>query len=287
MEAYASVPSVKGEKVKKLLVSALILGIAVIAGCAGDDDPAGPGGTLATVQNLVVSEASTGNSIVLTWSAVESVDGYKVYFRETADGNWAEVGTESSTTFTHTATVAGYYTVRAYKGNDYSEQYANPVNTLPNIVNTIYRIYDNFAPANYDSGFIFGPNSGQTGKVTDPNFKQDIYAYDESKGDPDVWLYSGDYGQFGNGNRTYMADPKGDYGCCNPYGSGEWYQSYRLYQTDKAVFCALPYSSGNVIYVKMYGLAVSPEPSSQNGTEVAFMYEYQTMENVTVFTSNY
>ncbi len=259
----------------------------VVAGCAGDDDPSGPGGTLPTVQNLAISDASTGNSIVLTWSAVEDVEGYKVYFRETAGGTWVEGGDVATTTFTHTATVAGYYTVSAYDGDDYSENYATEVNTLPNIVNTVYRIYDNFAPAQYDSGFIFGPTGGQTGQASDPDFEQDIYAYDESKGDPDVWLYSGNYGQFGNGNPTYMADPAGTYGYCNQYGTGSWYESYRLYESDSAVFCALPYTGGDVVYVKMYGLAITPEQSSNNGTEVAFMYEYQPMANITVFTSNY
>lgn len=271
---------------KKLLVSALVLGMIVMSGCAGDD-PADPQGNLPTVQNLVIGAASAGRSIVLTWSAVESVDGYRVYFRETAGGTWTEVGDVATTTFTHTAAVAGYYTVLAYKGSDTSENYATEVNTLPNIITTTYTIYDNYAPADYHSGFIFGPTSGQTGFASQTGFKQDIYAYDLSKGDSEVWLFSGAYGQFGNGNPTYMADPAGAYGYCNQYGTGTWYESYQLYASDSAVFCALPFSGGEVFYVKMVNLAIAPEPLSQNGTMVSFQYEYQTMADVTVFTSNF
>lgn len=271
---------------KKLLVSALVLGMIVMSGCAGDD-PTDPQGNLPTVQDLAIGTASAGNSIVLTWSTVQDVDGYRVYFRETAAGTWGEVGDVTTTTFPHTATVAGYYSVLAYKGSDTSENYANPINTLPNIITTTYTIYDNYAPADYHSGFIFGPTGGQTGFASQTGFEQDIYAYDLSKGDSEVWLFSGAYGQFGNGNPTYMADPAGTYGYCSQYGTGQWYESYQLYSSDSAVFCALPFSGGNVTYVKMFDLAIAPEPQSQNGTMVSFKYEYQAMDNITVFTSNY
>jgi len=130
--------------VKKLLVSALVLGMIVMSGCAGDD-PEGPEGDLPIVQDLAIGAASAGNSIVLTWSAVEGVDGYRVYFRETTGGSWAEVGDVATTTYTHTAMAAGYYTVMAYEGENTSEGYATEVNTLPNIITTVYTIYDNYA----------------------------------------------------------------------------------------------------------------------------------------------
>lgn len=279
----------KGKVVKKLLISGLILGMIVLSGCAGDDDPAGPGDTLPTVQDLAIGNASAGRNIVLLWSEVQNVDGYKVYFRETSGGTWTEVGETSNTTFTHEATVAGFYSVRAYKGSNHSENYSSSVNTVPNIITTTYRIYDRWSPAHKHSGFIFGENSGQTGMAGDPNFRQDIYAWDEqTKGDMIVHLYSGTYGPYGNGYTTYLTDPAlTGYGWCNPYPGGTWWENYPLNPNDQAVFCALEFSGGDYIYVKMYNLVISPDPDSPRGTEVAFSYEYQTMPNITVFTSNF
>ncbi len=276
---------------KKLLVSALVLGMIVMSGCAGDD-PEGPEGTLPIVQDLAIGAASAGNSIVLTWSAVEDVDGYTVYFRETASGSWTEVGDVATTTFTHVASAAGYYTVMAYEGEDTSEGYATEVNTLPNVITTVYTIYDRWSPADKPSAFQFGANGGQTG-MAGSSFEKDIYAWDEqTDGDTIVRLYSGTYGPYAGGssyggNPTYMADPDGTYGYCSEYGTGSWYENYPLYESDSAVFCALPFSGGDVIYVKMFDLNIAPDPDSNRGTMVSFQYEYQPLANITVFTSNY
>ncbi len=271
----------------------MILGMVLVSGCAGDDDPQGPGGTLPTVQDLAIGAASAGRNIVLTWSAVSNVDGYKVYFRETANGTWVEAADVAATTYTHVATVAGYYSVRAYKGDNYSENYATDVNTVPNIITTMYTIYDRWSPAQKPSGFQFGPTGGTTG-MAGSSFEKDIYAWDEqTKGDTIVRLYSGTYGPYAGGgqyggNPTYMADPATTgYGWCNQYPGSGWYENYELYTSDSAVFCALPFSGGNVIYVKMYNLSIAPDPDSPRGTSVSFRYEYQPMNNITVFTGNY
>jgi len=216
------------------------------------------------------------------------VEGYKIYFRETSGGTWEEVGDVTTTTYTHTASFAGYYSVRAYNGIDFSEDYSTPVNTIPSIITTVYTIYDNYSLPGFHDGFIFGPTSGTTGQASQPSFAQDSYAYDLSKGDSEVWLFSGSYGQFGNGNPTYMADPAGVYGYCNPYPTGTWFvQSYELLTSYSAVFCALPYTGGDIYYVKMFDLAIAPEPNTSDGTMVSFRYEYQTIPNVTVFTNNF
>lgn len=273
---------------KKLSILFMAVMIAAIAGCAGDTTE--PGGTLATVQDLQLSDTSTGRTIVLVWSAVTGdIDGYKIYFDADNTGTWVEVGESTTTTYTHTATNAGTYSVRAYKGTDYSENYSNEASTMPNIVNVTYTIYDQFAPAELPSGFIFGENAGQTGMAGSTAFKQDIYAYDESKGDNEVWLYSGNFGptQYANGNQTYFQEPaSGVYGNCDP--NGTWIPtSYVLYTSDSVVFLALPFSTGGSAYVKMYGLTVAPEPTSNNGTMVSFKYEYQSNDlGLTVFTSN-
>jgi len=271
---------------KKLSILFMAVMIAAIAGCAGDTTD--PTGTLSTVPDLQISTSSTGRTVVLLWGAVtDDIDGYKIYFKTNGTGSWIEAGESATTTFTHNAVVAGTYAVMAYKGTNYSENYSNEVSTMPNVVSTTYTIYDNYAPAEYHSGFIFGPTSGQTGFASQTSFVQDIYAYDESKGDDDVYLYSGNFGTFGNGNQSYFQTPaSGVYGNCDP--SGTWYgNSYQLYTSDSVVFVELPYASGPSAYVKMYGIQIAPEPLSQNGTMVSFKYEYQPNDlGLTLFTSN-
>jgi len=268
---------------KKISILFMAVVIAALAGCAGDTTE--PGGDLPTVQQLLLDASSTGRTIVLTWSAVtETIDGYQVYFMADGTGSWSALGESTTTTYTHTASVAGTYSVRAYQGTNYSMDYSNTVSTMPNIINTTYTIYDNYSPADTYSGFIFGPTSGQAGSAASPSFQQDIYAYDESKGDDDVWLYSGNFGTFGNGYQSYFQEPVAN-GYCDPNGSWSG-TSYPLYTSDDVVFVALPIGSGSA-YVKMYGLSVTPDGASNNGTIVSFKYEYQPEDlGLTVFTSN-
>lgn len=267
---------------KKLGLMVLVAGIVLMAGCAGDD-PAGPSGTLANVTNLAIDEsASEGRDIVLTWDAMDDIDGYKIYFRTSSSGTWAEGGDVTTNTFTHTASSAGEYAVKAYDGDNYSEGNSNIVDTYPVDDTATYIIYDNYSPADKHSGFIFGTSQGggQTGLASNTGFQQDIYAWDLSKGDSDVWLLSGNYGTYGNGNPTYMQVPS-QAGYCSEYPSGTWFgQDYQLYTTDDRVFCYL-YDG---LYAKIYDLEIAPDPDSNNGTMVSFSYEIQMLDGVTVFT---
>ncbi len=194
--------------------------------------------SIPTVQNLVLEPASSGRTVVLSWSDVGvTVDGYEVYFREDESSSWEVEQIVQDTGATITASCAGYYSVRAYIGTQYSENFSASVSTMPSIVNTTYTIYDNYSPAQYHTAFIFGETSGQTGYAPSTAFVQDIYAYDESlKGDLEVWFYSGNYGPFSTGNQTYFQEPQqGMYGSCDPEGT--WYaESYALYPSDSVVF---------------------------------------------------
>ncbi len=267
---------------KLSLIFAAVM-IAALAGCAGDTT--GEGGDLAIVGNLELDASSAGRTIVLIWSAVDDVDGYKVYFAADATGSYTELGESTTTTYTHNATNAGDYVVIAYKGDDTSSANSNAVSTMPNIISTTYTIYDNNSASSTYSGFIFGATSGEPGSAYSASFEQDIYAYDESKGDDDVWLYSGSFGEFGNGHVCYFQEPGTTYGSCDP---DSWIaNSYILYTGDSVVFVKLPYDTGENAYVKMYGLTVTPDDNTENGTIVSFSYEYQPEDlGLTVFTSN-
>lgn len=270
---------------KKLGLIVLLAGIVLMAGCAGDD-PVGPTGTLETVTGLTIDASSAGRNVDLSWNAIsEDVDGYKIYFRANSTGAWTDsVDVTSGTSGQHANAIsAGYYTVKAYEGNNYSENNSNIVNTLPVDDTTTYMIYDNYSAATAHSAFIFGTaaGGGQTGLASNTGFVQDIYAWDLTKGDSNVWLLSGNWGTYGNGRQTYMFEPE-NAGYCNVYGSGTWYsESYKLLAGDERVYLYL--HTGD--YVKIYDLNVQPDVT-EHGTTVSFSYEIQTLTGLTLFTSN-
>lgn len=256
----------------------------LLTACEGDD-PAGPGGTLDPVSGLEILSTSAGQTVVLSWttySGSETIDGYEVYFKAEGAGEWVALGTTTATGYEDVATVAGSYAVRAYEGDNYSSAYSNEKSTMPNIITTEYTIYDNNAPADYHSGIIFGWNAATTGLAGQTSFVQDIYCYDESKGDGDVWFYSGNYGTFGNGNPTSMYDGGTVYGYC-PVVSGDWWGHGKLVADEDVLFGYL-YDGA---YIKIYIDDIFPEPTSDNGTGVTLHYEIQPIVGLTLFTSNH
>ncbi len=273
---------------KKLGLMILVAGIILMAGCAGDD-PAGPGGTLADVTGVEIGTASTGQSIAITWTAIDDVDGYKVWFRATSTADWVEVDDVTTNASTVTATSAGYYVVTAYEGTNNSENNSNEVTTMPSDVTFTYTIFDRWCPDTEHSGFIFGEDSGDTGLASNTGFLQDIYAWDyDTDGDDTVYLTSGGWGTYGNGSDSWMHEAtNASYvearTTANSGPSGPWYSNdYKLYTSDTRTYISL--SSGH--YVKMYNLSIVPSSVTPRGTEVSFSYEYQTLEGVTVFSSN-
>ena len=269
---------------KKISLIFMAVVIAALAGCAGDSttEP----GTLADVTSFELDASSTGRTIKLVWSEVTDVDGYKIYFKADGTGDWSEIGESTTTAYTDNATNAGSYSVRAYKGDDLSENLATAVSTMPNIVSTTYTIYDRWSADTRYSAFQFGPNSGLTGLASDTGFDKDIYAWDENKGDGNVYLYSANFGYYASGRQSYFQTPQSSgYGYCEP--SGTWVgTSFQIYASDSVIFVKLPYQGGTNAYVKMYNLSVTPDPDTNRGTIVSFSYEYQPNDlGLTVFTS--
>ena len=269
---------------KKISLIFMAVMIAALAGCAGDTE--GTTNTLATVASFELDASSTGRTINLVWSEVTDVDGYKIYFKENGTGDWAEIGTSTTTAYTDNATVAGTYSVKAYKGEDLSENFATAASTMPNIINTTFTIYDRWSAADSHSAFQFNPNDGLTGLASDTGFEKDMYAWDEDKGDGAVWLYSANFGYYASSRQSYFQTPaSGVYGNCDP--SGSWVgTAYKISASDSVVFVKLPYSGGTNAFVKMYNLSVTPDPDTPRGTIVSFSYEYQPNDlGLTVFTS--
>ncbi|MEN8207704.1 MAG: fibronectin type III domain-containing protein [Candidatus Fermentibacteria bacterium] len=259
---------------KKLGLIVLVAGIILMAGCAGDD-PVGPGGTLAPVTGVEIGTASAGQDVVVNWTAVSDVDGYKVWFKATSTGTWAEVGDVTGVTFTHVAPSAGYYVVTAYKGSDTSSANSNEVNTMPNQINETYTIWDNHAPVDEHSGFAFGESAGLTVPVlSSTNF--DIYCYDGGWTESPCGFYSGDVAPFGNGRPTDMSDAGTGYG----YPTGNWWVTGYILAGD-VIFCEL--EDGH--FVKVYVQSV-PQHSTQPAAHgIVFYYDYQPIEGLYLFTT--
>ena len=243
------------------------------------------------VQNLELATTSTGRTVSLIWDPLlVEIDGYALYFREDESASWVleEMVTTNSTEIT--ADCAGYYSVKGYLGDVFSDEYSNSVNTMPNIIEVSYTIYDNHSLPENHSGFIFGSEAGTSGLASSTSFLQEIYLYDEgkgwSRGDTQVLLYSGNFGPYGNGTQTnFQAPVSGMYGCCDP--AGVWHSSsYELFTSDEVVFLQLPYAGGTYAYVKVCSLEVEPDPETVLGTMVSFTYEYQPNDlGLTLFTN--
>ena len=261
---------------KKLGLIVLVAGIVLMAGCAGDD-PSGPG-TLPTVTGLEVLATSSGRTVNLSWTAVTgTIDGYEVYFKSDGDGSWVALDTVTGTTYSHTADNAGTYSVRAYDGNNYSENYSNVETTMPSMISDSYTIWNNHAPSESHSGIRFEDDEAFTGRALDVDFDQDIYCYDGEQGSY-TWFYSGDHAPFGNGSPTDMFEHASNHA----YPTGDAWVRGAMVVGD-VIFAEL----SNGYYIKIYVDALPHyEGGSSNAYGVTLYYDYQLIEGLYLFTTD-
>ncbi len=100
---------------------------------------------LPQVQDLTLDAASTGRTVILVWAPLAGeVDGYQVYYKEEESGNWVLEETTTDSQVEITADCAGYYSVRGFAGEFFSESFSDSVNTMPSIITVTYTIYDNY-----------------------------------------------------------------------------------------------------------------------------------------------
>ncbi|MCD4848767.1 MAG: hypothetical protein K8R76_11340 [Candidatus Aegiribacteria sp.] len=243
-------------------------------------------GTLPTVTGLTIDEAlSEGMSVVLNWNPVAGdADGYVIYFKANAKGGWVSVGDVSLTTFNHQATCAGLYSVKAYLGSEFSENYSNTVSTMPNEISTLYTIWDNHAPEYEYNAFIFGAISGIAGFAASSSFIQDIYCYDGNWPISPVGFFSGAAPPFGNGYETMMF-AWGEQGWINygaaPGGTYAWWVMGYIIQDD-VIFAHLH----DGYFVKIYVVDIPQHPDQPLSYGITFHYEYQCINGLALFTTD-
>jgi hypothetical protein len=273
---------------RKYAILLAALAVVLMAGCEGDD-PAGGGGTLPTVTGLSIGDASEGTSIVLNWTAVEDAEEYEIYFSTSGTpGSGDAVTTTTNTSYTHDATSAGYYSVRAKDGDNYSEEFATAVNTMPQVVSQTFQIGDQYAQTSYDSGFYFGTvaNGTLSGYTTNPvstSNVYDFYAYDDtgSKGDGEVKFYAGNYGSYGDGYNSDFYATTSDAGYAPATG---WAMDETSLLTSGDYYFVKLYFENDVnYYARVHVSNVQEDGPTNNGTLVDFDFEFQTLPDVRVF----
>ncbi|MCK4504483.1 MAG: fibronectin type III domain-containing protein [Candidatus Aegiribacteria sp.] len=264
---------------KKLGLIVLVAGIILMAGCAGDD-PSGPTGDLPNVSNVAIGSASAGKTVVLTWDAITGtdIDGYKVYFKTDGEGTGNEIADVTTNTYTHDASSAGTYVVKAYKGDNYSEGDSNVATTMPYFIDADYTIWNNHAPDTTHSGILFEDDGATTGSAMG-TFDQDLYCY--NGGDNCyTWMYSGDYGTFGNGSHTDMYNRAN---ASYAYPDDDAWVYGKIEVVGDVIFAEL--SNGH--YIKIYIKALPHFPGgTDNAWGITLYYDYQLIQGLYLFSTD-
>jgi hypothetical protein len=239
---------------KKLGLLVLVAGIILMAGCAGDD-PSGPTGDLPNVSNVAIGSASAGKTVVLTWDAITGtdIDGYKVYFKTDGEGTGNEIADVTTNTYTHDASSAGTYVVKAYKGDNYSAGDSNVATTMPYFINADYTIWNNHAPDTTHSGIQFGSTAATTGSD----------------------------GTFGNGSHTDMYN-RANASYAYPDDSYAW-NNGKIEVVGDVFFAKL----SNGYYIKIYIKALPHFPGgSDNAWGITLYYDYQPIQGLYLFSTD-
>jgi len=263
-----------GRNEMKAGVSGVIaLLVLVVASC--DNNPSTPTGTLQVVSNLHINEgASAGQTVVLEWDELGSVDGYYIFFTENITGSWPQIGTSVSNSFSHTsAPYSGYYTVLAFEGSNTSSDFSNHTASGPIVIDSVFTIWDQNAVGE-PTGFIFGDSYGSTGDASSESFKQDVYAFDGSWSQSPVGLFAGSAGYYPGG--VYCPVVRGiDTGHAPPSG----YVDSLWVQTGNFIYS---YLSDNH-YVKIFVDSVIPHPTIPDCHGIRFHYHYQPIASLRLF----
>lgn len=86
-------------------------------------DTEGIAETKLNIPSLSSGENTSSGNVKITWKAVPNAEGYRIY-RKTSNTSWTVLSTQTETSYTDTDNLeegtSYIYTVRAYKGNDWS-----------------------------------------------------------------------------------------------------------------------------------------------------------------------
>ena len=260
---------------RDIAIGLICLVIGLVAGCGSD--PSTPTGTLPKVTGLAVLDSlSGGTEVFLSWSPVDSVVGYRIYYDESGLGPWQELKSVEDTFTVHSADRSYYYTVLAFTATNTSEEYADRVNTRPNYCGS-YLLHDNYASQDSANAIVFGESSGVTGRAESTEFAQNAYAYDGGWSQSPLGLYTGDAGEWGNGVHTPMQ--RSNSGLVAPSGD---YQDDSLYVIDgDYIYCQMPEGD----YVKVWVEEVVQDSLAQETTYFARIhYQYQPISGLRLFS---
>ena len=135
----------------KKLTAVVILGLVAVFSSCGDSATEIKG-TLPVVAGITVDTiASTGDTIVVTWTAMDTtlVDGYFLWTRTYLEGPWSLVAVCDNNAGTHIAVNAAFYTVMAFNGDDTSSDIGLSTNTKTEGISEIRELFTLKAPVGF------------------------------------------------------------------------------------------------------------------------------------------
>jgi hypothetical protein len=273
-----------------MMLRVMVMFLLLVGLAACGDSTTGPLPSIPDVTGFTIDkEASNGTTVVLNWEPVsdesDAVDGYILSIRTRLSGSewgsWSVVDTLSAssgiTTYSHAASFAGQYGIKAYLGEDISANYTT-VDDLPTMIRDTYTIWNNHCPSTAHSGFIFGLTSGATCLTSSGD--HDVYCYDGGEGNL-TWLYSGDYGAFGEGNPTDLYFASGYF--ATP-GWGPVSPPARPLIAGGVLFAELQNGYWVKIYVISFQFYTGGSPNAWGST---FCYDIQPIRGLKLFTTDY
>lgn len=133
---------------KKMIAVGILGLVAAFAGCK--DSATEITGTLPIVTGVAIDSVSVGDTIVITWTAMDTtiVDGYYLWTRNLLEGPWTLVDTYENNAGAHIAKRSAFYTVMAYKDDDKSKDNSLSVNTKTENLSEIREVFS-FAPVGF------------------------------------------------------------------------------------------------------------------------------------------
>jgi len=230
---------------------------------------------LGDVQGVeVVPDSCSGDSVYIRWDALAGATGYRVYFDADGTSAWAQVGETASTWFLHEAPGAGIYGVKGTREGEISPGFPDSASTMPILIDSVYTIWDDQAPAGAMSAAQITPCGADLWEYDATVYN--IYCYQAGAPSPPC-MFSGSAPPVGSGLPTQLADAGGDFSAAP--GTG-WSDSLFAHEGD-VIF---GWMSDQGFFVKLLVDSVPAYPGVPGSRGIAFHYEFQSIQGLRLFT---
>ncbi len=225
----------------------------------------------------VDADSSSGTSVLVRWTAVPEADSYTLEFDVDSTGSWATVAESvAEARYTHAAQSAGLYAVRSNDSEGQSAR-SQAASTMPARSEDSYTIWEEDVPEGYPVGIFLNPCvPGLSYDYADGNY----HAYCHTSALEPAALFSGSAPPVGQGIQCLLADGSGSPSVAPEPPDG--YADSIATEVGGLIFGHIP--SGN--YVKFLVEGVESNPEAPSVTGVTLRYEYQTIQDLRLFSTD-